>query len=349
MPLEIFRQIFRQLPASAMLSIKLASSPLSRMTLNEQGQNLVDIQATFLNETCEAHKRQGHSCSNYTSYLMYPLVIALEAALPDGVPLELTCSDCREKHGLATMPMSHRHEELVGFTDDHFKKRRLARKCFQCLHSDWKQYKISLHGQEFVRCGRCGCFEPSEQLATVQDVRDLSAKTFQHFVPLPRAAWPWMVLRLQIYARRGQQLCGTCFEIHEKLQTDHPNTPACDCGAEEDFVTQEALQKLSADMFIALTPFIRKYWPSKVNDCLWHVQSLASAGGIVCKDCYEKLLLLIGQTRDNKAGTPADLEARKRNPPEETYAKPSPTKKVKRAPVEHTEEVEEQDIKEEED
>lgn len=141
MPLEIFRQIFRKLPASAMLSIKLASFHLSRMTLNEQGQNLVNIRATFLEETCEAHnprsKYYRHDRHDYRRELMYPLVLALEAAQHDDNPLELTCSDCRAKHGLASMPISGRADHFTGFTDDHFKKRRLGRKCFRCLNIDW--------------------------------------------------------------------------------------------------------------------------------------------------------------------------------------------------------------------
>lgn len=99
---------------------------------------------------------------------------------------------------------------------------------------------VSLRRQELTRCGSYDYFEPTEQLATVQDVRDLSAKTFRHFVSLPRKTWPRKVLELQLYARKGKQLCGTCFDVHEKLQTDHPwrpKTPTCGCGAEEDFVT----------------------------------------------------------------------------------------------------------------
>jgi hypothetical protein len=276
------------------------------MTKDEQGQDLVSVQATFLKETCVVH-RYGHDSRHYKKDLTAPMAIKFEAAVPDKICLStLTCYWCGERYGIADLTIP---SQPKGFDDDSFKRRRLKRRCLGCTSTPKKIPKISLHGEEFIRCVECDGFEPTEHLATVQEVHDLSAQTFQHFAVLGRATWPKAVWKLQVHARKNKQLCLPCFGKFEDLQTDYPKKQVCGwkCGAVTDLVSQEAMQKLSADIFIALTPFEpQRYWPSRT--LRWEIQRMASAGEVVCEDCYANLTSEIGVT---KRGTAEEVVAMK--------------------------------------
>jgi len=284
-----------------MLSMKFASSALHSMTKDEQGEDLVSVQVTFQNELkiCEKHIRH-HGSDIYESQLMKPLEMVLEAAMPDELPvLKLTCCRCNTKQGVCdlTDPSLPR-----GFNDDHFKKGRLNRTCFGCLSYSGKRWKLSVKGQDYIRCGCCERFELAGRMKTVEEVRRLGANTLEHFGTMDRADWRKEVRTLQACAKRNKQMCESCFVDYGKL---HPNGPVCECGAIVGLITKEARQKLDADMRSALAcykPRAHSKAPSK--------ESLLDVQETLCSCCCARYTKFTAWFR--KAVVAAHSKAQKR-------------------------------------
>ena len=308
-----------------MLSTKFASYALYNMTKDEQGKDLVSVQATFQNELeiCEAHIRH-HGRDIYDSQLMKPLDMVLEAAMPTQFPvLRLTCCRCKSKKGICDLedPSLPR-----GFNDEHFKKDRPNRTCFSCLSYSGKRWKLSVKGQEYIRCGCCDCFKLSGQLKTVEEVHSLNTSTIEHFnARQPLVKWVREDVRdLRICAEKKRQLCQTCFARLGRLP-NYPLGPACECGVREGHVTKEAMQSLDAEVQVVLMH-------SKPQNKQPSGKSLWDGREVVCLDCYVQTALTVERMRKYLSNTAAS-KTQKRALDESDAAEEGASRDVKRRAI----------------
>ena len=254
--------------------MKFASFALYSMTKDEHGKDLVCVQATFEGELeiCEAHIRhKGRDI--FGSQLMKPLDMVLEAAIPDEFPLpELTCYRCDQKHTICDLKYP---ESPRGFNDEHFKRGRMNRTCFECLSSSGKRWKLSVKN---IRCGCCDNFKLAGQLKTVEEVHALNGSTTKHFGQV-LIRWVKDLRTLRVCAEKSRQLCKTCFTGYANLR---PNGPACGCGAMVKLVTKEVMQKLDTEMRNAqLSP--RTLEPVAQPP----EESFSDIRQVVCSTCYK--------------------------------------------------------------
>lgn len=206
LPTELLRDVYLRLEFPTMLAFKLVSKTLYGITLNQDGEEVVNL------------FEEAHAAGQLHEF--FTMMIYIEAEITPSLKLErLTCQGCKQILGHAThVPQSWPDDNQNGFPDEHFDRYRIDRRCIDCLtdhvidHDDDHIRFFHVDGMRYSLCdiGNCqerGRYEPQD--------RRPSWEVLRRFYDCPNKVYYSRVPQ-HIHHFKPIELCSTCFLLETR-------------------------------------------------------------------------------------------------------------------------------------